>query len=105
MIPRTYYSGESRSPNPIDSEEEETKKVKIRRWMVATKCADYDVAGVYLKGSDWELETAVEAYRGDERWEKENPIISSMRGGGGGKEKKKVGRRSGSMGLTGQLQS
>ena len=34
----------------------------------------YDVALLYLQQAEWELETAIEAYREDERWEKEHPL-------------------------------
>ena len=57
--------------------------------MVATKCADYEVARLYLKGTDWELQTAIEAFQADERWEKENPMK------GKGKEQESVRRRRG----------
>jgi hypothetical protein len=43
-----------------------TKSVPIR--------LRYDVALLYLKQSDWDLEAAIEAYQEDERWEKEHPI-------------------------------
>jgi len=72
LIPKSHYSGPALSMPP-DPEEEE-RKTKVRRWMVATKCADYSVATLYLKGSDYDLDVAVEAYRADEQWEKENPI-------------------------------
>ena len=61
--------------------------------MVATKCADYEVAGLYLKGSEYDLEAAVEGWRADERWERENPLKKGkgknarnrrLGGGGGG---------------------
>jgi hypothetical protein len=32
------------------------------------------VATLYLQQSDWDLESAIEAYREDERWEKEHPM-------------------------------
>lgn len=34
----------------------------------------YDVALLYLKQSDWNLDAAVEAYKDDEQWEKEHPL-------------------------------
>ena len=85
-IPRSHYQGPSLS-HPPNAEEEE-KKTKLRRWMVATKCADYNVARLYLKGSDWNLEVAVEAFKSDEQWEKNHPF-----------DKGKGSRRQ--MGLTG----
>jgi hypothetical protein len=67
--------------------------------MVGTKCADYNVAILYLKGSDYNLELAIEAFKADEQWEKDHP----MKGNG----KEKIGRRpemrSMSFGMSGQL--
>jgi len=38
LIPGEYYKGgTSLSPQPIDGEEEEIRKVKVRRWMVVCK--------------------------------------------------------------------
>ena len=87
LIPHSFYSGPPLS-TPPDPEEEERKN-KVRRWMVATKCADYEVARLYLKGTDWELQTAIEAFQADERWERENPMK------GKGKEQESVRRRRG----------
>jgi hypothetical protein len=42
--------------------------------MVTTKCADYSVATLYLKGSDYNLDLAVEAFKADEEWEKSHPL-------------------------------
>lgn len=42
IIPGEYYKGAvSLSPRPVEGEEEETRKSKIRRWMVACKVAEY----------------------------------------------------------------
>jgi hypothetical protein len=92
LIPRSHYQGPPLSLPP-DPEEEERKN-KLRRWMVATKCPDYDVATLYLKGSEHNLEAAVEAFRADEQWEKEHPMK--------GKQRARPGRRT-SSGLIGQL--
>ena len=81
LIPKAYYSGAALS-DPPDPEEEERKN-KIRRWMVATKCPQYEVATLYLKGTDYHLEAAVTAFKADEQWEKENPMQ------GKGKSKKR----------------
>jgi hypothetical protein len=54
--------------------------------MVATKCADYSVAQLYLKGSEYNLDIAVEAFKSDEEWEKNHPLE--------GKGKEKDRRRS-----------
>jgi hypothetical protein len=78
---------------PPDPEEEERKN-KLRRWMVATKCPDYDVATLYLKSSEYHLENAIEAFKADEQWEKDHPMK--------GKQKSRPGRRP-SSGLIGQL--
>lgn len=41
LIPGEYYKGGvSLSPRPIEGEEEEAKKHKVRRWMVACKVAE-----------------------------------------------------------------
>jgi hypothetical protein len=72
LIPKSHYNGPPLS-TPPDPEEEE-RKTKLRRWMVTTKCADYNVAQLYLKGSDYSLEVAIEAFRADEEWEKQNPL-------------------------------
>ena len=96
LIPRSHYTGPPLS-TPPDPEEEE-RKTKLRRWMVATKCAEYNVAQLYLKGSDYNLEIAVEAFKADEEWEKKHPLE------GKGKGKDKPRSRFGRGGsLTGQL--
>lgn len=81
LIPGQYYKGGvSLSPRPVQGEEEEAKKSKIRRWMIATKVAEYDVALLYLEQEDYHLESAVEAYKEDERWEKEHPLDLGSKG-------------------------
>lgn len=41
LIPGEYYKGGvSLSPRPLEGEEEEAKKAKVRRWMVACKVAE-----------------------------------------------------------------
>lgn len=40
----------------------------------------YDVALLYLKQADYEYDVAVEAYRDDERWEKEHPLDAKDKG-------------------------
>lgn len=41
LIPGEYYkAGVSLSPRPLESEEEEIKKNKVRRWMMACKVAE-----------------------------------------------------------------
>ena len=87
LIPKEHYQGPPLS-TPPDPEEEERKN-KLRRWMVTTKCADYNVATLYLKGSDYDLDLAVEAFKADERWEKDHPMQ--------GKEKRKSRKLGGSL--------
>lgn len=74
VIPGQFYKGGvSLSPRPVEGEEEEARKAKIRRWMVMCKVADYDVAVFYLEQAAYDLNEAVEAYFADEAWERENP--------------------------------
>lgn len=81
IIPGEYYKGGvSLSPRPIEGEEEEMRKAKIRRLMVACKVSEYDVAVLYLEQSNYDLEAAVDAYVGDEEWEKSHPKHRSTRG-------------------------
>jgi hypothetical protein len=90
IIPGSHYQeGVSLSPRPVEGEEEETRKGKIRRWMVACKVPDYDVALFYLQQADYDLDGAVQKYLDDERWEREHPLepISQTRGMGKGKGK------------------
>ncbi|KAK0621374.1 hypothetical protein B0T17DRAFT_608599 [Bombardia bombarda] len=90
LIPARYYkAGVSLSPRPVEGEEE-ARKAKIRRWMVATKVADYDVAVLYLEQAGYDMAKATEAYFADEQWERENPIDhhdrdSRLKGKGKGK--------------------
>ncbi|KAG5925687.1 hypothetical protein E4U53_003252 [Claviceps sorghi] len=79
-IPGKYYKGGvSLSPRPVDGEEEERRKSKIRRFMTSCKVSDYDVAVLYLEQSDYDLGLSVEAYLGDEAWETEHPRHSPAR--------------------------
>ena len=96
LIPRTHYGGPplSTAPDPL----EEERKTKLRRWMVATKCAEYNVAQLYLKGSDYNLDVAVEAFKADEEWEKNHPLEGKCKGKE--KHRSRIGR-GGSLG--GQL--
>ena len=94
LIPRAYYTGPPLS-TPPDPEEEERKN-KVRRWMVATKCAEYNVAQLYLKGSSYDLTIAIDAFKADEQWEKDHPLH------GKGKNSASPKRKFGSS-LVGQL--
>jgi hypothetical protein len=60
----------------------------------------YDVALLYLKQSDYDLELATEAFKADEKWEKEHPLD---KGKGKGKARSGRLRLNGGGGLTGQL--
>ncbi|CAD0039854.1 unnamed protein product [Aureobasidium pullulans] len=64
VIPGDYYKGGvSLSPRPIEGEEEELRKSKLRRFM-----------------NDYDLDGAVEAYKDDEKWEKEHPLQNNGKG-------------------------
>ncbi|KAL9597755.1 MAG: hypothetical protein Q9219_004949 [cf. Caloplaca sp. 3 TL-2023] len=81
LIPGEYYKGGiSLSPQPIDGEEEEIRKSKIRRWMVTCKVSDYDIALLYLNQTKYDVDSAVEAYLSDEKWEREHPMTTSSKG-------------------------
>lgn len=96
LIPGAWYrGGASLSPRPVEGEEEEARKGRIRRWMVACKVAEYDVAVLYLEQSGGDLEQAVEAYFADEAWEREHPLEEDDDGGGGGGWRGRFGRRQG----------
>lgn len=78
------------------------RKAKVRRWMVACKVSEYDVALLYLEQAKYDLDLAVGSYMEDEKWEKEHP----MQGGSKGKGEKPHRRRkygAGGGGLIGQL--
>ncbi|EXJ90134.1 hypothetical protein A1O3_03203 [Capronia epimyces CBS 606.96] len=85
LIPKSHYTGPSLSTPPNPDEEE--RKTKLRRWMVATKCADYDVAALYLKGSDYNLDLALQAFRADEEWEKNHPMHGKGKDGDGRRQR------------------
>lgn len=81
LIPGEYYKGGvSLSPRPLEGEEEELKKTKLRKFMVGCKVAEYDVAVLYLEQSSYHLENAMTAFRADERWEKEHPLQAAKKG-------------------------
>lgn len=91
LVPGTHYpSGVSLSPRPVGGEEEEARKARIRRWMVACKCAAYDVAELYLAQSGGDLGEAVERYLADEEWERAHPLEGPA-GGSKGKGKGRTG--------------
>lgn len=79
LIPASHYrAGVSLSPRPVDGEEDERRKSRLRRFMVACKVHDYDVALLYLEQSDYDLPAAIDLYRADEKWERENPLRSPL---------------------------
>lgn len=81
LIPGTYYkSGVSLSPHAIDGEDEELRKVKIRRFMTSCKVSDYDVAILYLEQAGYDLEAALVTYTEDEAWERNNPNQARRQG-------------------------
>ena len=52
----------------------------------------YDVALLYLKNADWDLDAAIDAYREDEQWEKDHPLEAQQQATKG-KSASSVGRR------------
>ncbi|TDZ24201.1 hypothetical protein Cob_v002895 [Colletotrichum orbiculare MAFF 240422] len=84
LIPGEYYTaGVSLSPRPVEGEEEELRKSKIRRFMTGCKVSDYDVAVLYLEQSGYDLANAMEAYAADEAWERDHPVHEGGRRGKG----------------------
>lgn len=81
LIPGDYYrGGVSLSPRPVEGEDEELRKQKIRRFMTTSKVADYDIALLYLENARYNLDTAVEAHFADEEWERKHPRELSRKG-------------------------
>ncbi|GKT43921.1 uncharacterized protein ColSpa_04102 [Colletotrichum spaethianum] len=88
LIPGEYYAaGVSLSPRPVEGEEEELRKSRIRRFMTGCKVSDYDVAVLYLEQVGYDLAAAMEAYCDDEAWERNHPVQE------GGKKKNKAAPR------------
>ncbi|KAL6869336.1 hypothetical protein ACO1O0_000661 [Amphichorda felina] len=74
LIPGEFYGGGvSLSPRPVEGEDEERRRSRIRRFMTSSKVADYDVATLYLEQAGYDLAAAVDAYFADEAWEREHP--------------------------------
>lgn len=92
-IPSSHYRGPSLSADPVENEEETERKSRIRKFMMQTKCHDYNMAQLYLRNGNEDIERAVKNWEDDERWERENPLMKKGKG------------KSGSVGggLTGQL--
>ncbi|KAI1828222.1 hypothetical protein F4861DRAFT_171971 [Xylaria intraflava] len=83
IIPGQYYKGGvSLSPRPVEGEDEEARKAKIRRWMVACKVHDYDVALLYLEQAEYDLKVATDTYFADEEWERKHSTIAARKGKG-----------------------
>ncbi|KJR86400.1 uncharacterized protein SPSK_02667 [Sporothrix schenckii 1099-18] len=86
QIPSSAHAAlTSLSPQPVESEAEGRRKAAIRRFMVACKVSDYDLAVLYLEqtawrgedaelGYDYDLRAAVEAFQADEQWERSHPV-------------------------------
>lgn len=74
LIPGEFYKGGvSLSPRPVEGEEEELRKNKIRRFMTSCKVADYDIAQLYLEQASYDLGMAIETFVADDAWEKAHP--------------------------------
>ncbi|GAB1320533.1 LysM domain-containing protein [Madurella fahalii] len=92
LIPKAHCAHPnptSLSPHPPESPDEIARKITIRRWMVACKEADYDMALVYLEEAGYDLDEAVGRYVEDEAWEREHSLDKHKhkRKDGGGKQK------------------
>ncbi|KAF1844381.1 uncharacterized protein K460DRAFT_419303 [Cucurbitaria berberidis CBS 394.84] len=102
LIPGEHYKGGvSLSPRPLEGEEEEIKKTKLRKFMMGCKVAEYDVALLYLDQANYNLEQAIAAYKADEQWEKEHSLEAAKKGKA--KAQSSGRRKWGFGGLTGQL--
>lgn len=74
LIPGEFYKGGvSLSPRPVEGEEEELRKGKIRRFMTACKVSDYDYALLYMEQAGYDIDVAIMAYMDDEAWERSHP--------------------------------
>lgn len=81
LIPGEYYKGGvSLSPRPLEGEEEELRKAKIRRFMTGCKVAEYDVALLYLQQAEYDLDRAMSNFKADESWEREHPLEAAKKG-------------------------
>ena len=59
------------------------------------------MAVLYLQQANYDLEAAIEAFKADEKWEKDHPMEANFKGKAKAKDKER--RRFGGVGLTGQL--
>ena len=48
--------------------------------MVRCKVSEYKVAVLYLEEATWDLEKAINKWKGDERWEEEHPLRAESAG-------------------------
>ncbi|KAL5117951.1 hypothetical protein ACEQ8H_004096 [Pleosporales sp. CAS-2024a] len=81
LIPGQFYKGGvSLSPRPVEGEEEEMKKTKLRKFMVTCKVSEYDVALLYLEQAKYNLEQATNAFKADEKWEQDHPLQAAREG-------------------------
>ena len=53
----------------------------------------YDVALLYLEQANYDLELAIEVYKDDDQWERENPMQGKGKGKASGRTRQDVGRR------------
>ncbi|KAM0607470.1 hypothetical protein ACHAP1_003326 [Verticillium nonalfalfae] len=83
-IPASHYPGSpSLSPHPVEAADEIRRKAALRRFMVACKVADYDVATLYLEQAGHDLRAAVESWEADAAWERAHPQETAGLGGKG----------------------
>jgi hypothetical protein len=81
LIPGAYYrGGVSLSPRPVGGEDEERRKVKVRKFMTTCKVSDYDVALLYLDQAHFDLELAMAQFHEDDAWESTNPVRGRDKG-------------------------
>jgi hypothetical protein len=50
------YHGSSLSGEPVETEEEEIRKVALKRFQLLSKCVDYKMATIYMESSRWDIE-------------------------------------------------
>lgn len=61
----------------------------------------YDIALLYLNQANYDVDSAVEAYLSDEKWEREHPMESSSKGKpASSRTRRKIGIQTG---ISGQL--
>lgn len=50
------YHGSSLSREPVETEEEEIRRVTLKRFQLLSKCVDYKMATIYMESSGWDIE-------------------------------------------------